>query len=249
MTEFPAKKLFWVTIFGIAFAMIESAIVIYLRELYYPEGFSFPLQLSGIEITSVELFRELATMVLLISIAVVAGRGFKVQFAWFVYTFAIWDIFYYVFLYVFLQWPASLFTWDIFFLLPVTWVGPVIAPVINSLTMILLATVIIYFAARNRNVIIKGYHWLILIIGALTVIGSYIEDYLDYMLDKFSLAEVLGKAEQSKILGFASEYVPENFKWWIFGIGVLLHLLIIIHLIFVNRGNKSVGYEQLLGND
>jgi membrane protein implicated in regulation of membrane protease activity len=57
--------------------------------------------------------------------------------------FAIWDIFYYIFLWLLIGWPESFFTWDILFLLPVTWVGPVLAPVINSLTMIVLAGLIL----------------------------------------------------------------------------------------------------------
>lgn len=249
MFPFPYKKLFWVTVFGIAFAMIETAVVIYLRELYYPEGFGFPLELSGVKITAVEMFRELATMFLLISIAMVAGKCGSERFGWFIYSFAIWDIFYYVFLYVFLAWPASLFTWDILFLLPFTWVGPVLAPVINSLTMIFLAMVMIYFVRVRQKLIMKLYHWLILIAGAIVVIVAYVEDYLEFMLQKFSIGDLLGQAETEKMLAFASDYVPDHFKWWIFSIGAGFHLLVIFHIIFLNHKNQPAGYEQLLGND
>ena len=249
MKRLPWKTLIWVTIFGIAFAMIETAVVTYLRELYYPEGFEFPLKLSGIEITAVELYRELATMLLLISVAILAGKTGKERFAWFIFAFAIWDIFYYVFLFVFLGWPQSLLTWDILFLLPFTWVGPVIGPIINSLTMIFLAMVIVRFESLKKYVIIRFYHWFLLVAGAIVVIISYVEDYLEYMLQEFTIGGLLGKANIDEVLEFASNYVPEHFKWWIFGIGAGIHLIVILHLIIINQRNKRVGYEQLLGND
>ena len=133
-----------VTLFGIAMAYLESAVVVYMREIYYPEGFTFPLKMIEGRIAVTEIFREAATMVMLVTIAMIASRHAIERFAWFLYTFAIWDIFYYVFLYLLLGWPSSLMTWDILFMIPVTWTGPVLAPVINSITMILLATIIIH---------------------------------------------------------------------------------------------------------
>ncbi|MCF8330977.1 MAG: hypothetical protein K9H84_00850 [Bacteroidales bacterium] len=249
MKQFPYKVLFWITVFGIAFAMVETAIVIYLRELYYPEGFDFPLQLISIKIVNVELFRELATLFLLLSVAVIAGKTARERFAWFLYSFAIWDIFYYVFLYVFLGWPESLLTWDILFLLPFSWVGPVLAPVINSLIMVFLAMVFIYFSHKKQNLVTKGYHWLILIIGAVIVMVSYMEDYVNYMLQKFTFGDLLGKADHDKLLDFASNYFPDQFNWWLFAVGAGLHVVIVFHIIVLSRRNKTMGYDQLLRND
>ncbi|MBK6833902.1 MAG: hypothetical protein IPG89_06345 [Bacteroidetes bacterium] len=65
---------------------------------------------------------------MLVGAGIIAGKTRLTRFAYFIIAFAIWDIFYYVFLYVLLQWPESLFTWDILFLVPVPWTGPVIAP-------------------------------------------------------------------------------------------------------------------------
>jgi hypothetical protein len=33
----------WVVVFSIAFAWVESSVVVYLREIYFDGGFSFPL--------------------------------------------------------------------------------------------------------------------------------------------------------------------------------------------------------------
>ncbi len=249
MFLFPHRKLIWMTLFAIAFAMVETAVVIYLRELYYPGGFDFPLRLSAFGVMRVELLRELASMVLLLSVAALTGKRWSEKIGWFLYGFAIWDIFYYVFLYLIVDWPSSFFTWDILFLIPVTWVGPVIAPLINSLTMIILGMVIIWFARVKQKVVIKAWHWLALVAGSIVVVIAYTEDYLQYMLDYFSWRELTGGGHMQNILDQLAGYVPSGFKWWIFFAGVLIHLMVIAHLIMINQKNRSAGYEQLLGND
>ncbi|MBL7138880.1 MAG: hypothetical protein ISS17_08905, partial [Bacteroidales bacterium] len=132
-----------ITLFAIAMGFLESAVVVYLRAIYYPEGFAFPLKIIEGPVATTEILREAATLIMLITVAILAARRWIIRFAWFIYIFAIWDIFYYIFLWLLLGWPESLLTWDILFLIPTTWVGPVLAPVINSLTMIALAGVMI----------------------------------------------------------------------------------------------------------
>ena len=144
------KRLFlWLTLFSIAMGFFESAVVVYLRAIYYPNGFNFPLINMNPAIAITELGREAATIVMLAGIGIVAGKNNTQRFAWFLYCFAIWDIFYYVFLKVLLNWPESLFTWDILFLIPLPWVGPVICPCIISLSMILLSVILVYFNDKN----------------------------------------------------------------------------------------------------
>jgi hypothetical protein len=240
--RFPVRTLLWVTIFGIAFANIESAVVIYLRDIFYPEGFSFPLKAISPNIESirniitVEVFREVATMLLLVSIAAVASKNFNVGFAWFIYAFAIWDIFYYFFLFVFLGWPESLLTWDVLFLLPVTWVGPVIAPIINSIYMILLALVIIRYWQTEQ--LIKKWHWAGLILGALIIFISYTEDYVRFMSTDFSLFELMDVNNTGLLMDKMQNYVPQRFTWWLYFTGVVIHLIIIGN-IFITARYKS----------
>jgi len=138
-----SSKLLWVTLFAVAMGMLESSVVIYLRELYYPAGFKFPLHATSYTVAVTELFRELSTLIMLLGIGMLAGKNKHERFAWFIYSFAIWDIFYYVFLYLLINWPVTLFDWDVLFLLPTMWVGPVWAPVFLSLLMILLALCIL----------------------------------------------------------------------------------------------------------
>ncbi len=80
---------------------------------------------------------------MLASVGIAAERNNIQRFTYFIISFAVWDIFYYVFLKLFLNWPESLLTWNILFLIPVTWVGPVIAPVILSALMIVLGLMLL----------------------------------------------------------------------------------------------------------
>lgn len=129
-------KIFIVTSFTIAMAYLESAIVVYLRELYYPNGFKFPLKLIPDKILLIELGREFATIVMLLTVAMIAGKVFAERFYYFLFSFGVWDIFYYIWLKVFINWPDSLFTDDLLFLIPVPWISPVLAPILVSIVFI-----------------------------------------------------------------------------------------------------------------
>ncbi|MCF8372981.1 MAG: hypothetical protein K9H64_15275 [Bacteroidales bacterium] len=224
------KYILWVTLFAIAMAFLESAVVVYLRELYYPGGFQFPLKVIGKHIAIVEILREAATMIMLLSIAVLVGKSLIERFAWFIFSFAVWDIFYYVFLYLLVDWPQSLLEWDILFLIPVTWVGPVIAPVINSIMMIALAILLLFFSEKNKKTRVGWIPWMLLIVGSVVVIVSYTIDYVDYMQEWFSLKELFFPDNTNQILEKATQYIPRKFNWFIYGIGVFMHLVAIISI-------------------
>ena len=141
-------------LFGISFGYVEASIVVYLRAVYdpirqrlrpdRPSGELFPLitvdQLRSAApekswLLGVEVARELATMIMLASVALAAGSR-----SWWLPSFAIafgtWDLFFYLFLKVLLHWPGSIMTWDILFLIPVPWAAPVLAPWIVSMTIV-----------------------------------------------------------------------------------------------------------------
>lgn len=213
----------WITIFSIAMGYMESAVVVYLRQLFYPEGFAFPLQPIDELTAMTEIFREAATIIMLIGIGAIAGRTNIERFAWFIYCFAIWDIFYYVFLKVLIGWPESFLTWDILFLIPVTWVGPVITPIIVSLTMIVLAMVIVIpERLRGASVKVKRFDWLLLIFGSLVIIISFTEEYTRFVLSNFNLKVIWSLPNHKPLFDVALKYEPEMYKWWIFWIGELI---------------------------
>lgn len=130
------RTILLVAIFAAAFAFVESSVVVYLRQIFYPEGFTFPLSPASVSHVGVELAREFSTIVMLVAVAMIAGRGRWQRFSYFLIGFGVWDILFYVWLKLILNWPASVFDWDILFLIPIRWIGPVIAPVLVSLAMI-----------------------------------------------------------------------------------------------------------------
>lgn len=212
-----------ITAFAIAMGFLESAVVVYLREILYPEGFAFPLSQMPVRLGVTEVLREAATVVMLVSIGVIAARRFSTGFAWFVYSFAVWDIFYYLFLLLLLGWPQSLMTWDILFLIPTTWTGPVLSPVLVSLTMILLAVVILVSEDRGHVTRIPGKIWAGLILGSLVLVFAFIYDYSKHMLTHFTWLEMF-QVRNPEVLEVATRYIPYRFPWWIFGIGEVVLL-------------------------
>lgn len=212
---------------------MESAVVIYLREIYYPDGFHFPLAPLDASIGLVEVFREAATIIMLWGIATLSAKTTSLKFATFMFCFAIWDLFYYIFLWIFLSWPQSLLTWDILFLIPVPWVGPVLTPCIISLTMILFALSIFRFQKMGLNTRLKTKEWALLIIGSLVTILSFIWDYLMYINQNKSGITT----ETTSMLSDMKDYIPSEFNWPVFIIGESILLLGII--LFIKRLQKQ----------
>jgi hypothetical protein len=238
MKRNPYTPLFVITLFAIAMGYLESAVVVYLREIYYPEGFAFPLRMISGNIAQTELFREIATMIMLAGIGYLAGRNRMQRFGVFLYTFGIWDIFYYVFLKLLIGWPESLLTWDILFLIPVTWVGPVLAPSINALTMCILGGLIYFHEGDGRNIRFGKLGWTLLITGSVIVLASYTCDYMRYMVARMPLTDIFRPASSEKLMSAVTSYVPGQFNWWTFGIGQTI-LILAVAIIFNRRINPS----------
>ncbi|MFH0759828.1 MAG: hypothetical protein V2B15_21240 [Bacteroidota bacterium] len=216
-----------VTAFALAMGFLEAAVVVYMREILYPGGFSFPLAPVPVHLAWTELFREVATLVMLLTVGMMAAKKFSARFAWFIYSFAVWDIFYYVFLKLILGWPGSLLTWDVLFLIPTTWTGPVLSPVLVSLTMILLAMTILVCEERGKDTRIRRMEWIGLIAGSFVLIFGFVFDYSQYMLEHFSLLGML-QVKNPEVLEVATGYIPRSFPWWIFGTGEALILFTIL---------------------
>ena len=239
MKKSTIQTLIWLAVFAVAMGYMETAVVVYLREIFYPDGFAFPLQPITSNIAIIEIIREAATIIMLAGAGILSGRTLVEKFGNFAYSFAIWDIFYYVFLKLLLNWPESFLTWDLLFLIPVPWVGPIICPLINSLTLILLALVISWFTDKNATAKLNGKEWAMLFAGTIIVIISYTIDYSAYVLQRFSLSELLDDLNREEILIIAAQYIPNNFDWWIFIVGEIFILSGI--LMFVIR-NKKLNY-------
>ena len=196
MKQLPGKKqiIFSYLIFGIAMAYLESAIVVYLRQHYYPNGFYFPIKIIPINIFVIETGREAATLVMLWFAAQMSSKPFKEKFALFIFTFGVWDIFYYIWLKIFLNWPEGMFDWDILFLIPVPWVAPWLVPVIVSLGLILAAVLILYYPQRFERKILKKSEWLGEFICAALILLTFVWQ-TRFIIDGG---------------------IPDYYQWWLF---------------------------------
>ncbi len=146
--------------FAVAFGYLEAAVVVYLREIYYPGGFQFPIVRIPLGQAKVELAREAATLVMLWGVAVAAGRTAWERFGHFAFLFGVWDIAFYAGLVIAIGWPPSLLTWDILFLIPLIWTGPVLAPLLVSLLLIGAGGAIALRERRGRPIRVGRAHWI-----------------------------------------------------------------------------------------
>jgi hypothetical protein len=137
------STLLLLAVFGIAMAHFEGVVVVYLRkalgildtELIVEGIKKFPDRYLKIEMT-----REAATIVMLVVIAYLTGHTWIEKGVFFLWTFAFWDFFYYVSLFVLMKWPPALTTIDVLFLIPRPWIAPVWFPLgISALTIISIA--------------------------------------------------------------------------------------------------------------
>jgi hypothetical protein len=183
-------------LFGVSFGYLEAAVVVYLRQLYDPlraefhpnrdPGELFPLLRADqllhkrpeyLRLVVIEIAREAATLLMLSAVALAVTRTAGQWLAAFGVAFGIWDILFYVSLKILIDWPASLFTWDILFLIPVPWVGPVIAPVLVSLTMIACGMVYLVRQWQGLAVHARTPDWIGVLLGALLLILAFTWDF------------------------------------------------------------------------
>ena len=172
----PTKKYLFAAIFAVAMAYFEAAVVVYLREIYYPGGFSLPLVMIPQKMIIIELFREASTMIMLIAVTWFMGRKFWERFGWFIILFGIWDIFYYVWLKLTIGWPESLLDWDVLFLIPVPWIGPVISPVAVSAVMIIIGYSITKLYFKGRHFKPTLFSWILASVATCMVLFSFMHD-------------------------------------------------------------------------
>ncbi len=227
-----------------AMGYLESAVVVYLRLLYYPSGFSFPLTPIPSHVAVVEFFREWATLVMLAGIGWFAGKNRPQRFSYFLFCFGVWDIFYYVFLKILLGWPASLFTWDILFLIPMPWVGPVLAPCLVSLTMILYTLTLSWLHDHEPGIGLGTKERIAVWAGSIILVISFLWDYLRFLFHQRSAGIIWRPGSDQALFRGLDSFKPEWFNWGIFWIGELLVAWVIFRLlnrIYRIRKNRVPG--------
>jgi hypothetical protein len=197
-----------VVIYAMAMAWVESAVVLYLRTMLHrlDPYQAHPMPMIG-NLGGVEVVREAATLIMLLTVGFLAGKTWRGRIGYAAIAFGVWDIFYYVFLKVMCGWPHSLFDWDVLFLIPLPWWGPVISPMLIALLMILWGTL----ASQKEG---PWPEWQPeLAAWAIGLIGAGIALWV-FMIDAIHAAP--GEVEAVR------NVLPQTFHWPLFGVGLIL---------------------------
>jgi hypothetical protein len=163
-----------VVVFAIAMGWVEAACVFYIRALV---GRIEPYQANPLPLNAalgnVELWREASTLVMIAAVGLLAGRTWRRRAGYAALAFGTWDICYYIFLHLVCGWPRTLFDWDILFLLPLPWWGPVLAPVSIALLMIVWGTLATQSDDRASDV---RWPWLLSSVGIMVALAVFMVD-------------------------------------------------------------------------
>jgi hypothetical protein len=203
------RIIFGLIAFGIAFGFLEASVVVYLRVIGHsvraaagiPPDALFPLikieQIgSYLRIVKIEAGREAATIVMLVAIALAATRDARSWLAAFSLVFGVWDLAFYASLRLLTGWPASLANWDLLFLLPVPWTGPVLAPSIVAASLVVGGILALMRQPARVDLIA----WTLLLAGGAVVFVSFIWEWRDVV----------------------AGMMPTNFPWLLFAAGELM---------------------------
>src|SRR5262245_7787102 len=227
MTSRLSERARWAIVmaFAIAMAWVEAASVFYIRTLVdriepYQAN---PLPVAPMigSLGPVELWREAATLCMIAALGLLAGRTWRRRAGYAALAFGAWDIFYYVFLRLISGWPRTLLDWDILFLLPLPWWGPVLAPLSIALVMILwgtLATQADDSAADGRWAWLLGWTGIVLALGV-------------FMIDAW---RALPNGRDAVL-----QVLPTTFNWRLFWVALLLMALPVFHQVACLTGTSQ----------
>ncbi len=203
----PARWILVVT-FAAGMAWVEAACVYYLRvmvdriEPYQPD----PLPIRG-TLGEVELVREGATLLMLAMTGMLAGRTRRGRLGYAAIAFGGWDILYYVFLRLISGWPTSLLDWDILFLLPLPWWGPVLAPVCIASLMVVWGTLVTQRQDRIPATRVTQASWGVSVAGILLALWVFMAD---------AIRALPGGLDTVR------QVLPATFNWPVFNAALLL---------------------------
>ncbi len=204
------KRTRWLilVIFAVAMAWMESATVVYLRVLVgrIDPHQANPLPMS-VGLGKTELIREAATLIMLFTAGLLAGRTWRSRLAYGLIAFGVWDIFYYVFLAIITAWPQSLLDWDVLFLIPLPWWGPVLAPVLIALLMIAGGTLIVHADRPDRPIWPGWKAWALNLGGVALALLIFMTPELQSM---------------TRGINAVRQTLPADFNWPIFGVALIL---------------------------
>jgi len=175
------KRFLGVSTYAIAMAYLEAVVVVYLRALL---GLT---DITAVDVSLgpyglVEIGREVATVVMLAAVGWMAGRHAKERWAYGLFAFGLWDIAYYVWLKLLIDWPASLLGWDLLFLIPLPWWGPVLAPALIAVLICVAAVLAVVWMARGQRLGITPFRLASVVGGALLALYVFMSDAIRAVL-------------------------------------------------------------------
>ena len=169
-------RLIYVSLFAIAMGILEAICVVYIRKIIFPpDGNITNIPISNFNFT-LEAIRESMTIIMITTLSILAAFNWRTRLATFFLAFGIWDIFYYVGLKIFLDWPATIMDWDTLFLIPVAWYSPIIIPVLIS-TYFIIGSIFIIINEGNGTKLKFSFSVVLLqFLGFVVWFYSFIKD-------------------------------------------------------------------------
>ncbi len=209
-----SKKFWWVGLFAIAMAFVESATVVYIRRIYGISNLLLDIPLFDPVIAPIEVGRELATLVMLLTVGWAVGKSRQTKISFLFFAFGVWDIFYYIWLRIFIGWPNSLISPDILFLIPLPWWGPIIAPILIACLMVVGGILAVINEDKGYAIKLSLINWITLFGGVLIMLYSFMKDAIAIMPTN---VETLAQLR------------PVTFNWPIYIIGLVLTSYVVLH--------------------
>ncbi len=170
------KKLLYIAIYAVGMAYLEAAVVVYLRRLYGITDLMASIPPFAPQISVIEVGREIATLVMLLAVGLLSGKKLQSKIGFAVYAFGLWDIMYYAWLAVFIGWPKSLLDWDLLFLVPLPWWGPVITPVMIAGLMVLCGSRLAALEDEEQMIHPTKAEMLLLVFGICIILYVFMAD-------------------------------------------------------------------------
>lgn len=206
ITNDIGKRFIWVSAYAIAMALLEAVVVVYIRGLLQITDYHVTLE----SFARMEVWREAATLVMLVAVGWLAGRRGNERLAYGLFAFGLWDIGYYAWLRVLIGWPVTLLDWDILFLIPLTWWGPVLSPMLIAALICVTAVLAIVRIERGERLRFTPARVGIIVLGGLLALYVFMSDSLHALL--------AGRSDWATLR-------PEPFKWPLFLVALALMAL------------------------
>jgi hypothetical protein len=210
--DMQSKNLRWMALFAVSMAYFESAVVVYLRRLYNINDLMISKPLLDPQIGAIEVGREAASLLMLLAVGWVAGKRFQSRLGFTLFAFGIWDIFYYIWLVVFIGWPGSVMDMDILFYIPLPWWGPVLAPVLIATLMIAAGAYAVIKDDNGLPMHANPFDWLAITGGIGIMLYAFMADALNALPANTLTLHTLR---------------PAHFNWPVFLIGLGLAAIVV----------------------